>query len=64
MKRTIQAITLAAALMLATCAIPALGEGPGLPPSGPVPAEGPGPPPAHVSGPMAWSMFFSLPHLL
>jgi hypothetical protein len=56
MKRTIQAITLAAVLMLATCAIPALGEGPGPPP------EGPGPPP--VSTPIAWSMFFSLIHLL
>ncbi|HTA22412.1 MAG TPA: hypothetical protein VK763_02680 [Terriglobales bacterium] len=58
MKRTLQAITLAAVLSLATCAIPALGEGPGPPP------EGPGPPPVHVSAPVAWSMFFSLIHLL
>jgi len=56
MKRTIQAVTLAAVLMLATCAIPALGEGPGPPP------EGPGPPP--VTAPVAWSMFLSLLHLL
>jgi hypothetical protein len=63
MKRTIQSFTLAAALMLATCATPALGEGPGPPPEGPgPPPEGPGPPP--VSAPIAWSMFFSLIHLL
>jgi hypothetical protein len=56
MKRTIQGLTLAAALMLATCATPALGEGPGPPP------EGPGPPP--VSVPVTWSMVLSLIHLL
>jgi len=58
MKRTIQGITLAAALMLATCATPAMADGPGPPP------DGPGPPPTHASVPMGWSMFFSLIHLL
>jgi|HubBroStandDraft_5_1064220.scaffolds.fasta_scaffold02001_7 hypothetical protein len=64
MKRTLQAITLAAALTLATCAIPALGEGPGPPPDRPASTEGPGPPPVHVSGPIGWTMFLSLIHLL
>jgi len=46
MKRTLHGITLAAVLVLATCATPALGEGPGPPP------EGPGPPPIHAPGPI------------
>ncbi|SPE45280.1 exported hypothetical protein [Candidatus Sulfotelmatobacter sp. SbA7] len=58
MKRTIQGIMLAAALMLATCATPALADGPGPPP------DGPGPPPTHVSGVIGWSMYLSLIHLL
>jgi hypothetical protein len=55
MKRTIQAVTLAATLMLAVCATPALGEGPGPPPSWP--------PKAQVSAPVAPSAFASLIHL-
>lgn len=64
MKRTLQAIALGAALMLATCAIPAMADGPGPPPSGPTPTDGPGPPPILRSGPAGWSMFFSLIHWL
>jgi hypothetical protein len=65
MKRTVQAITLAAALMLATCATPALADGPGPPPGGHIQTDGPGPPPTvRVSGPIGWSMFLTLIHLL
>jgi hypothetical protein len=56
MKRTIQAITLAALIMLATCATPALGEGPGPPPDWP--------PKANVSVPVVNPMPASLIHLL
>jgi hypothetical protein len=56
MKRTIQAITLAALIMLATCATPALGEGPGPPPDWP--------PKAHAAAPVTLSMFASPIHLL
>lgn len=70
MKRTIQAITLAAAFMLATCATPAMADGPGPPPDWPPRlTDGPGPPPdwpprVELSAPVAPSMFASPIHLL
>lgn len=64
MKRKLQGITLAAALMLATCATPAMADGPGPPPGGHIQTDGPGPPPGiHVPGPI-WSMYLSLITLL
>ncbi|MGA9899377.1 MAG: hypothetical protein WBQ09_14850 [Terriglobales bacterium] len=56
MKRTISAIALAAAIMLAVCATPALGEGPGPPPSWP--------PKAQVAAPVLPSLFGAPIHLL
>jgi hypothetical protein len=56
MKRTLQGIMLAAALMLATCATPAMADGPGPPPGGKFVTHGP--------GPTSWSLLLSLIHLL
>ena len=55
MKRTLQAITLAAALMLVTCATPAMADGPGPPPGGGIMTHG---------GTISFGLLVSLLHLL
>ena len=70
MKRTIHAITLAALIMLATCATPALADGPGPPPDWPPKlTDGPGPPPdwpprAQAAAPVTPSMSVLPIHLM
>ncbi len=56
MKRTISAIALAAAIMLAVCATPAMADGPGPPPNWP--------PKAQVAAPVLPSLFAAPIHLL
>jgi hypothetical protein len=69
MKRTIQGMTMAAVVMLAIGATPAMADGPGPPPNWPPKlADGPGPPPnwppkAQVSAPVVNPVSASLIYL-